>query len=208
MKIHEIKYTDTFPLRNKILRPNLTVNECEFPGDTDDTTHHFACTVNTNSVNTNSASEQIVGIVSIYKKSNPEIHTGCGFQIRAMATDETFQGKGMGMQLLKAAEKKAFGLGANYVWANARSSAIGFYKKAGYLIDDKEFVIEDKLFLDEIISNNIESYKAPTNKLCAWTYFTKFDSVFQGLMFGSINIVGGRPGMGKTQFLIDLSHYY
>jgi GNAT superfamily N-acetyltransferase len=132
MQIIEIKASETLSLRNKILRPGLDLSLCHYPGDSDDSTHHLGCIAN----------NELVGIVSIYERSNSEVHSGCGFQIRAMATCETVRGQGLGLNLLKAAQEKAFDSGANYIWANARASAIGFYRRAGYTIGDNEFQIE------------------------------------------------------------------
>lgn len=132
MQIIEITAGETLRLRRNILRPGLELEQCNYPGDADSSTHHLGCYLN----------KQLVGIVSIYERSNFELQSGCGYQIRAMATSETVRGQGLGFSLLKAAEELAFKSGANYLWANARSSAIGFYKKAGYDIGDDEFQIE------------------------------------------------------------------
>jgi GNAT superfamily N-acetyltransferase len=132
MQILKIKANQTLNLRNTILRPGLDLAQCEYVGDNDDSTHHLGCVVD----------NELVGIVSIYERSNSAVHSGCGFQIRAMATCDTVRGKGMGLSLLKAAEQTAFNSGAKYIWANARASAIGFYKKAGYQIGHEEFQIE------------------------------------------------------------------
>lgn len=131
MQIRQIKSDETLLLRNKILRPDLAINECIYPGDTDSTTYHFGCFMN----------NQHVGIVSIYERSNPEAYEGKGFQIRAMATCDTVRKKGVGLKLLKAVEAIAFNSGANYIWANARKSAVGFYRKAGYIVGELEFNI-------------------------------------------------------------------
>jgi ribosomal protein S18 acetylase RimI-like enzyme len=131
MKINEIEACDTIVLRQKVLRPNFTLEECNYPGDSDISTHHLGCFIN----------NDLSGIVSIYSRSNKDIHPGVGFQIRAMATSENARGKGIGLKLLSAAEIIAFNSEADYIWANARASAIGFYIKAGYKVFGEEFHI-------------------------------------------------------------------
>jgi len=133
VEIRKIKASETLLLRRNILRPGLTLEQCNFFGDEDDSTIHLGCFLDAT----------LVGVVSIYKRSNSDVHTGCGFQIRAMATCDSVRGKGIGLKLLNSAETCAFDLvGAHYLWANARTSAIGFYKKAGYTVCGEEFDIE------------------------------------------------------------------
>ncbi len=131
MQIKEINSSETLKLRNSILRPDLSLGECNYLGDEDSTTHHFGCLIN----------GELVGIVSIYQRGNSAI-VGNGYQIRAMANVESVRGKGVGIKLLHAAEKVARDAGANYIWANARVSAVGFYEKAGYKIVGSEFNIK------------------------------------------------------------------
>lgn len=132
MKIHKIQASDTLVLRKKILRPNFSLKACNFPGDSDSSTFHLGCILN----------NDLCGIVSIYKRSNEHLHLGSGFQIRAMATCENVRGKGIGLKLLREAENIAFNLDADYIWANARSTAIGFYIKAGYKVIGEEFHVD------------------------------------------------------------------
>ena len=132
MNIKEIKAIDTLPLRQEILRPKSEVFECFFEGDDDNTTAHFGVV----------QSDTIVGIVSVYNRSNLMISGDHGFQLRAMATASNVRGKGIGLMLLAAAENYAEQHSSNYIWANARTAAIGFYKKAGYTIESQEFEIK------------------------------------------------------------------
>jgi hypothetical protein len=90
VKIIAIKASDTLSLRNTILRPDFSLEQCNYPGDSDVSTHHLGCIIN----------KELVGIVSIYKITNSTAHSGCGFQIRAMATCETVRNKGIGIKLM------------------------------------------------------------------------------------------------------------
>ena len=132
MIIRKIKSIDTLSLRQEILRPINKVSECFYEGDDDKTTAHFGAIRN----------DVIVGIVSVYKRSNSIICSDQGFQLRAMATASNIRGKGIGLKLLEAAENYAELNESNYIWANARIAAIGFYKKAGYTTESQEFEIK------------------------------------------------------------------
>jgi len=129
--IKQIKSADTLILRQQILLPNSDINACIFEGDDDRSTLHFAAI----------KAGIIVGILSIFQRSNPSISNKKGFQLRAMAVIAEERGKGLGIQLLSAAEKHAANNNANYIWANAKSDAVGFYRKADYQIDSEVFNI-------------------------------------------------------------------
>jgi len=90
-QIRSILHTDTLVLRQKLLRPNLTPEQCVFPGDTDDTTIHLGCF----------SENELVGVASLYHRANIEIHPGMGYQLRAMATLKSAQGRGFGTALIR-----------------------------------------------------------------------------------------------------------
>lgn len=139
----------THPLRQALLRPNQTLAEMAFDGDDLSTSRHFGG---------QSESGELQGIVSIYLRPYPPTEQNA-WQIRAMATTPEARGTGLGRALLKAAEAYAFSCEQNasiqkvtiqkttiqkatiqkakvqkatLVWANARTSALGFYRACGY----------------------------------------------------------------------------
>ena len=93
------------------------------------------------------------------EKENESIHImvvhndqaiGCGrghfnspieAQIRYMAVEEGFQGKGVGTQILKALEQRLIKKGARTIILNARENAVKFYQKHNYKIIDKGFIL-------------------------------------------------------------------
>ncbi len=62
-------------------------------------------------------------------------------QIRFMAVEKEFSGKGIGTQILKALEKKLTEKGAKSIILNARKNAVSFYKKIGYEIVEKSHTL-------------------------------------------------------------------
>ena len=134
MNIKEISSTETLALRSEILRPGKDISECQFDGDDAPDTRHFGAL---------DAQNNIVGIVSVYRKGNSAISAGHhAYQIRAMAIKSACRGQGIGNLVLSAAENYAKAQSAHLIWANARSSAIGFYSKAGFSVESEEFMIE------------------------------------------------------------------
>jgi N-acetylglutamate synthase-like GNAT family acetyltransferase len=75
---------------------------------------------------------KIIGVGRLQLNSNDEA------QIRYMAVEENYRGKGIGSLILKELEKKAKLLGAKYIILNSRINAIKFYEKNSYKIIKKE----------------------------------------------------------------------
>lgn len=133
MYIKKITPRATLALRSEILRPGRNVSECVFDGDDAPTTAHFGAV---------DPAGNILGIVSVFRNGSPLINSTEVYQIRAMATSPECRGQGIGRLLLSAAEGYAKLQGALLIWVNARSSALGFYRKSGYAVASDEFVIE------------------------------------------------------------------
>lgn len=133
MQIREIPSSTTLNLRSEVLRPGKDISACIFEGDDAPATRHFGAM---------DAACNLLGIVSVYRNGNPLIADTEVYQIRAMATSPACRGQGIGSLLLTYAEGYAKSQDAALVWANARSSAIGFYVKAGYEVASEEFVID------------------------------------------------------------------
>lgn len=71
---------------------------------------------------------KFVGVGRVHFNSKEEA------QIRYMAVEESYRGKGVGSMILGELETRAKALGAKYVVLNSRESVTGFYKKCGYRI--------------------------------------------------------------------------
>jgi GNAT superfamily N-acetyltransferase len=64
------------------------------------------------------------------------------WQLRGMATDPKFRGKGIGAKMLKVAEEKLRRTSpVRQLWCNARTPAIEFYKKQGWAVVSEEFEV-------------------------------------------------------------------
>ena len=58
-------------------------------------------------------------------------------QVRYMAVDSRFQGKGWGREVLQSLEEEAGNLGCSKVFLNAREKAVPFYLRCGYIIENE-----------------------------------------------------------------------
>jgi N-acetylglutamate synthase-like GNAT family acetyltransferase len=62
-------------------------------------------------------------------------------QIRYMAVDTTYQGKGLGKQVLDFLEQKGKEAGLKKIELQARENAVEFYKSTGYTLREKSFLL-------------------------------------------------------------------
>jgi predicted GNAT family N-acyltransferase len=119
---------ETYPLRQQVLRPHQSIAEVGFPGEDDPATAHFA---------QRDAGGRIVGIVTVLRQDPPAppitAEELLWWRLRGMATAEDHRGQGVGMALVQAAVAHVAAQQATGLWCNARLSAVGFYRKAGFV---------------------------------------------------------------------------
>src|SRR4051794_19747723 len=65
------------------------------------------------------------------------------WRLRGMAVDTSRQGSGVGTQVLDEAVSAARAAGAPVIWANARTTALGFYLRHGWHVAGEEFLASD-----------------------------------------------------------------
>ena len=70
-------------------------------------------------------------------------------QIRYMAVESEFQGQGIGTRIMNALERYAQEKNASSIILYARESAVPFYQKIGYVIEEKSY----------LLFGNIQHYK-------------------------------------------------
>jgi ribosomal protein S18 acetylase RimI-like enzyme len=131
--IKEISAQETFIVRHPVLRKAKPLESCAFDGDNLETTHHFGLFENSN----------LTGIISLFIKTNPIFAENSQFQIRGMAIVESHQKKGFGEALVKHCEEYCISNQTDLIWFNARTAAVGFYKKMGYKVEGNPFDIPE-----------------------------------------------------------------
>lgn len=130
LKIRRIPASETYVVRQPVLRPGRPLSECVFEGDLSTETFHLGYFFD----------EDLIGVASFMKKQNPMFHQPFQYQLRGMAVLPEFEGKGIGATLLKAGEAELQKLDKLvFLWFNARNYAIGFYEKFGYQTIGTEF---------------------------------------------------------------------
>ncbi len=66
-------------------------------------------------------------------------------QLRYMAVTDAAQGKGVGKMLIQYLEKKAKSAGITIVVLHSREKAVDFYKKCGYTIVEKSYLMWNQI---------------------------------------------------------------
>lgn len=131
--IKEISAKETFIVRHPVLRKGKPIETCAFEGDDLKTTHHFGLFNDLD----------LIGIISLFLKTNTIFAENLQAQIRGMGILESHQKKGFGEALVKHCEKYCISNQFDLIWFNARTAAVGFYKKMGYEIKGNSFEIPE-----------------------------------------------------------------
>ena len=126
-----IEVEELLPLRNALLREGKLTNEqCRFPTDALPGAFHLGYYMD----------DELVCIASFAPQDYGSF-SGTGYQFRGMATIEKYRGKGIGNQLLNFGIVYLRGQKANYLWCNARKTALKFYLDIGFEIISEEFEV-------------------------------------------------------------------
>jgi len=120
IEIEQITPQLTWRLRHEVLYPDTPIHQMWM--DEDDEGVHFG----------GFADNKLIGIVSLFNR-------GHDYQFRKFAIAKQFQGKGFGNAILEHISAFAKTEGGKRLWCNARTSATGFYGKAGFLPTGETF---------------------------------------------------------------------
>lgn len=129
MQVSEVTAADVYPLRREVLRQGRADASVEFP--TDDRGFHLAV---------RDGAGVVVGIATFFPSPCVRRPGRVAWQLRGMAVAPSWQGKGVGVALLDEAVSRLRALGAEVLWADARDTALGFYERAGWVVEGDGYV--------------------------------------------------------------------
>lgn len=135
MKVLRINAPDTYPIRQQVLVPDHDLKKAKFDfDDDDDISFHLGAFEDS----------QLVSVASFYYQRNLLFKDLHQYQLRGMATLSEYQGQGLSSELLKMAFPIIKQNLCTLLWCNARTTAAGFYEKAGFKkFDGTFFEIEE-----------------------------------------------------------------
>lgn len=122
--VEKISAADTFAIRQQVLRPNWTVEQCQFEGDQDETTFHIGGV----------KEGVLVGIATMMRDSSAEL-AAVGtdqYRLRGMAVLPEYRDQRIGRSILDECIQEVRLREGNLFWCNARIKAARFYTAAGF----------------------------------------------------------------------------
>lgn len=119
LKIKEIGASDTLSLRHSILRKGQPLSTCYYPNDNQPTSFHLGGFIH----------QKLVVIGSFYHESHAELDSNHAFRFRGIATQPDHRRKGYAFELIEYAFDRIKATKGEWVWCNARTSALGLYYK-------------------------------------------------------------------------------
>ena len=124
--IQPVGVEEVRPLRQRYLRPGAAPEAVVYRTDDDATAQHVAARL---------ATGEVVGVGSLHAENRIAgiaPYGLPGMRVRGIAVDEAWRGKGVGSQVLRAMVRIGRTMGMREVWANARTSSLGFYRSARF----------------------------------------------------------------------------
>lgn len=121
-EIELVSAAETWPLRQRVLKPFLRESECVYPEDEFKTTFHLGLFHN----------DKLLSVATFMQESSPHFSAGFPYRLRGMATDMAYRSQGFGGILLRNGIEKLKSRRCDLLWCQARVMAFSFYKKLGF----------------------------------------------------------------------------
>ena len=122
--VEKISAADTLSIRQQVLRPNWTIDQCTFEGDQDETTFHIGAFQD----------GALIGIATMMRDSSAELTAidTDQYRLRGMAVLPEYRDQGVGRSILDECIQEVRQRECNLFWCNARIKAARFYTAAGF----------------------------------------------------------------------------
>lgn len=128
--LQAIPVAQTYPLRQRVLRPQQSINECMYACDHAADSYHVGYFLN----------QTLVGVGTIFREARNSQSSQASWRIRGMAVAEELRGAGIGGKLLQALIDYVEGQGIPAeIWCNGRVSAKTFYERSGFVQASETF---------------------------------------------------------------------
>ncbi len=130
MEVEELGVEATFALRAKVLRAGVEDPDVRFPSDDHPQGLHLAVC---------DEHGHPVAVVSAVPAPTERRPGRSAWRLRGMAVEPALQGRGLGAKLLDAVVERCRSEGAEVIWADGRDSALGFYRRRGWVVEGEGY---------------------------------------------------------------------
>lgn len=122
LEVRVIPLEMTYPLRNRVLRPHQTVEDCKYDTDTEKDTFHVGAFLD----------GELISVVSFCTEKNPDFPEEKQYRLRAMATLEEHRKVGAGRAAVTFGEEEIKKRGCRFLWCKGRTSVQAYYERLGF----------------------------------------------------------------------------
>ena len=131
MKIKHIDASETYAIRQQILRPNQNLEDCKYPADYETNSFHLGAFLD----------NELISIATFSHEIHPSLQGNHHYRLRGMATIPTFRKQRAGSSLIKYEEVILKKRQAALLWCNARITVTDYYKRLEFHAHDEMFDI-------------------------------------------------------------------
>lgn len=124
-----VRPEETHDLRRRVLRSHQTEPDLDYPADRAPGSFHLGVR----------EGDHLVGVVTVSLEEAPGHPGRRAARLRGMAVEPSHRHRGIGRALLDAAVEQLRSSGVELCWANARTTALGFYEASGFVARGDEF---------------------------------------------------------------------
>ncbi len=137
LSFREVDVKSLFDLRRDVLTPGHPNRPVEWPYDHHEGSVHLGAFKD----------DELVACVSSDQSALQYSDPATSYRFHSMAVADAWQRSGVGTSVLNAMMGKLVDRGATFVWATARSSALGFYERFGMTLLPGEMVVAETGFV-------------------------------------------------------------
>lgn len=145
-EVVDVDAADTYDLRRYVLRRGTPTDDVNLDADRVPGTRHLAI---------RDGDGVVIGTSTWTERECPRRPGVRAVQLRAMAVQDDYQGRGLGGLLVDAGIALAVELGVDVVWANARDSALAFYATKGLDAVGDGFLTDDTEIPHHVVIRNL-----------------------------------------------------
>ncbi len=128
--VRRITLEEATPVRLDVLRRGTPSRDATYDGDNEPSALHIGAEM----------SGAVIATSTWLMRPWQNDTEALAVQLRGMAVLDSAQNTGVGKALIDAGIAHARSIGARYVWAKARDSALYFYERCGFSVEGEQFI--------------------------------------------------------------------